>query len=210
LRELFQCLETDPNYSISNFDAIFDSCLIQKFMYQKIFLLSYFVSATLFFCEAQTVPERTGSKINRAEAQEALDFHNKSRKEVSVPTLEWSAELATYAQEWADYLAANNNCKMEHRSNMKKATKQAGENLFWGSASIFTPLDASKSWYSEISDYVYSPVSPQNFHKTGHYTQMIWKSTREVGIGISQCPDGAVIIVSNYFPPGNYIGEKPY
>jgi uncharacterized protein YkwD len=156
------------------------------------------------------VPEKTGSKMNRSEAQAALDFHNKVRKRVSVPPLEWSEELSTYAQEWADYLAGNNSCRMEHRATFNRNYKKAGENLFWGSVSTFTPLDAAQSWYEEITDYKYGTITIKNYHKTGHYTQMIWKKSVVMGMGISVCRNGAVLIVANYLPPGNYIGEKPY
>lgn len=176
---------------------------------KNIILLWLFVTGS-FFGMAQEVKELTGSRLNRTEAQAALDFHNKVRKEVASPPLEWSAEIAAYAQEWANYLAATNNCQMAHRRSLGKDTRSAGENIFWGSGLKFTALDAAEAWYSEIKDYKYRPISAQNYAKTGHYTQMIWKNTREVGIGVATCKDGAIIIVANYFPPGNFVGEKPY
>ncbi|MEI6088085.1 MAG: CAP domain-containing protein [Bacteroidota bacterium] len=45
---------------------------------------------------------------------------------------------------------------------------------------------------------------------SGHYTQMVWKNTKEVGVGVSTCPNGAIIIVANYFPAGNYMRQFPY
>jgi hypothetical protein len=39
---------------------------------------------------------------------------------------------------------------------------------------------------------------------------MIWENSREVGVGVAKCADGALIVVANYFPAGNYIGEYPY
>jgi uncharacterized protein YkwD len=177
---------------------------------QKAFLISLIIGSSVLLCHAQNVPVKTGSKMDRIEAQDALDFHNKVRKDVSAPALEWSVELATYAQEWAEYLSAKNNCQMAHRKSLGKNSKNTGENIFWGSASSFSAKDASESWYSEIQDYVYRAVSVANYHKTGHYTQMVWKNTKQVGIGVSICKDGGIIIVANYFPPGNYIGEKPY
>jgi len=176
---------------------------------KKIILL-WLIATASFWSVAQEVPIVTGSRIGRSEAQAALDFHNKVRKEVASPPLEWSADMAAYAQEWANYLATNNNCQMAHRKSLGKDIRSAGENIFWGSASKFSALNASEAWYSEIKDYQYRPISTQNYSKTGHYTQMIWKNSREVGIGVAICKDGAIIIVANYFPPGNYIGEKPY
>ncbi len=158
----------------------------------------------------QEIPENTGSEIEHEDAQAALEFHNIKRKEVGVPPLHWSTELAGYAQEWADYLARQNNCRMAHRAALNKNEKEYGENIFWGSGKDFTAKDAAEAWYSEIDKYKYQPVSRSGFSGTGHYTQMVWKGTREMGIGISTCSDGATIIVANYSPQGNIIGEKPY
>lgn len=40
----------------------------------------------------------TGSKLTENEAKEALDFHNKARKDVGTPPQIWSLELSAYAQ----------------------------------------------------------------------------------------------------------------
>ena len=49
-------------------------------------------------------------------------------------------------------------------------------------------------------------MSPQS---CGHYTQVVWANTLSVGCGVAVCPTGT-IVVCNYAPPGNYVGEKPY
>jgi pathogenesis-related protein 1 len=170
-------------------------------------LISLAVSAESF---SQKVPKSTGSKVSQIEAQEALDFHNKVRKDVGSAPLEWSAELAKYAQAWADHLAKDNDCKMQHRPNDGKWKQIHGENIYWSGGTDSNATDASEMWYSEIKDYKLTTVSSANFSKTGHYTQMVWKNTTKVGIGQAVCPTGAMIIVGNYSPPGNYIGEKPY
>src|SRR5262249_32269949 len=82
---------------------------------------------------SQTVPSSTGSKISQSDAQAALEYHNKVRKEVGSPPLEWSVELSAYAQAWAEHLAKNNKCKMQHRPHEGKWKQVHGENIFWGS-----------------------------------------------------------------------------
>ena len=158
--------------------------------------------------KAQQVPENTGSKVSQSEAQQALDFHNKVRNDVGSKPLEWSPELAAYAQEWADHLASNN-CAFEHRSG-EYDTNNYGENIFWGSGPVYNSKSASESWYSEIKDYVHGVLTSDNWSVAGHYTQMVWSKTTAVGIGSATCSSGAVIIVANYNPPGNYLGEKAY
>lgn len=39
----------------------------------------------------------------------------------------------------------------------------------------------------------------------GHFTQVVWKGTREMGIGKAK-KDDRVVVVANYRPAGNCIG----
>jgi len=174
----------------------------------KLFSLLFFFTLTATF--AQKVPSSTGSKISQTDAQAALDYHNKVRKEVGSPPLEWSTSLSKYAQAWADHLAKNNGCKMQHRPDNGKWKQIHGENIFWGGSDEYNATSASEMWYSEIKDYKHGPITMSNFSKTGHYTQMVWKNTTSMGLGQATCPSGAIIIVGNYDPAGNYIGQKAY
>ena len=158
---------------------------------------------------SQTVPEKTGSNVNQYEGQIALNFHNKARKDVGIPALEWSVDLAKYAQEWADHLAKKG-CKMEHRPNEGEFAEKYGENIFWGMGVEYSALDATRGWYDEIKDYKHEPISEKNWSRAGHYTQMVWRNTTKVGIGRATCKTGETIIVANYDPAGNYIGESAY
>jgi pathogenesis-related protein 1 len=151
------------------------------------------------------VPAVTGSTVPQDQAQLALDLHNAKRKDVGAPPLQWSADLAAVAQTWANHLATENNCGLQHTAGGKY-----GENLFAGSGRAYTALDASQAWYDEIKDYQYSVVTTANFAKTGHYTQMVWSTTTQVGIGQATCSSGGIVIAAEYSPPGNYVGQKPY
>jgi pathogenesis-related protein 1 len=173
----------------------------------NILIASCALSASETF--AQLVPSATGSNVNQKDAQEALDFHNKSRKEVGTAPLLWSVELAKYAQAWVDNLAKRN-CAFEHRPHSGEFKQMHGENIFWGSGKIYTALDASESWYSEIKVYKHGPLKSDNWSAVGHYTQMVWKSTTHVGIAQATCKGGEILIVANYDPAGNYMGESPY
>lgn len=44
---------------------------------------------------------------------------------------------------------------------------------------------------------------------SGHFTQVIWKGTTEVGIGAATYEDGGwthIVVTANYSPAGNLIG----
>jgi len=149
------------------------------------------------------------STISAQDAEQALSFHNTVRKLVGSPPLLWSDSLASYAQGWADQLALSG-CQIRHRPRSGPWAQQHGENIFGGWGKIFTAMDASKAWYSEISTYQHIPLKESNVQRTGHYTQMVWKRTRLLGMGQASCPDGTTVIVANYDPPGNFLGQYPY
>jgi uncharacterized protein YkwD len=166
---------------------------------------SVLLLVTSLLLSPRAVPPTTGSNVASDQAQVSLDFQNAKRREVGVPPLEWSPELASAAQKWADHLATDRGCALEHSENGKY-----GENLFGGRGAAFTALDAAQKWYSEIEKYKYGAVTDANWNQAGHYTQMVWKTTTKVGMGRATCSGGLVVIVAEYDPAGNYTGEKPY
>ena len=143
-----------------------------------------------------------------SEEVEALRFHNEARAEVGVDPLTWSPEISRYSQQWADYLASNG-CQFKHRGSGDEGGKSYGENIAMSSGN-YTLLQASKNWYSEIKDFSNAPLNENNWSVAGHYSQMVWKNTTQVGIGSAKCSNGSTIVVANYNPPGNYMGQKAY
>lgn len=130
--------------------------------------------------------------------------HNAWRQKVGVPNLTWSATLAQVAQAWADDLKSRS-CAFEHRPN-----NQYGENIYWASGFSPSPKDVVDSWAGEIQDYNYADNSCTPGKMCGHYTQVVWRDTQQVGCGTSSCDNGSILWVCNYNPPGNYVGQKPY
>ena len=173
-----------------------------------------FLMASLVFCcvntKAQTIPANTGSNFKASDAKTFLDDHNKVRAQVGVGKLTWSNSLSNYAQSWANQLA-DKKCKIKHSECADESGRILGENIFRGSSSEFySTLDASKSWFEEKADYNGEPIEATRRKMVGHYTQMVWSSTREVGAGVAYCPSGAIIVVASYHPAGNIVGSVPY
>ena len=129
--------------------------------------------------------------------------HNQVRADVGVAPLTWSAELAAYAQEWAEQLAISG-CRMKHRS-----PNEHGENLFQGTLGAFTAVDAAKAWETEKKDYRGGVLTDANWAPAGHYTQMVWRQTTQLGCGQAIC-NATLIVACNYSPAGNVLGRRPY
>ncbi|MFC6267111.1 CAP family protein [Frigoriflavimonas asaccharolytica] len=141
--------------------------------------------------------------------KEALEFHNNTRKDLGIPPLSWSSEISEYSQEWANYIAKNG-CELTHRTPNTQNGKNYGENIGWSSDPSYNLIDASKAWHSEIQFFKNETLNDNNWYKAGHYSQMVWRNTTQMGMGIAKCSNGSIIVVANYNPPGNYMGQKAY
>jgi len=135
------------------------------------------------------------------------------KPESALPSMTWDDSLTTIAQNYADL------CIWEHNSNRSDDYPgQVGENLY-ASTNVPGHSEAVNNWASELADYDYETDSCEPGKACGHYTQLVWRTTTKVGCAISQCdsiqgiPDwteGGYMVVCDYSPAGNYIGEKPY
>jgi hypothetical protein len=70
---------------------------------------------------------------------------------------------------------------------------------------IIIGLKATSAWYDEIKYYNFN--RPIFSTKTGHFTQVIWKNSQRLGVGIAIGNGGrSAFIVAQYTPPGNVQG----
>ncbi|WP_339134573.1 MAG: CAP domain-containing protein [Candidatus Electrothrix sp. GW3-4] len=158
-----------------------------------------------------TGPSNAAGEHQAVDSAAMTAAHNQWRAKTGVPHLKWSTILAGSAQEWAKHLAQTG-CNMQH------STTAYGENIFWagplsssnGTSSVqeITEQNVVDAWGNEVQYYNYANNSCHGV--CGHYTQVVWKSTKEVGCGMALCPDKGQIWVCQYNPQGNLIGQKPY
>lgn len=150
----------------------------------------------------------TPSPINRRSIYnefelDCLRAHNEYRARHGVPPLKLSKRLCRHAEEWAKILASRG--ILTHRNN-----SSYGENIFcsWssnGNNSHVSGREPVDNWYAEMTQHVFHK-EPTTL-KTGHFTQVVWRESRELGIGMTRNRSGEVFIVANYDPPGNFIGS---
>ncbi|XP_053328941.1 Golgi-associated plant pathogenesis-related protein 1 isoform X2 [Spea bombifrons] len=128
--------------------------------------------------------------------QEALDTHNKYRRQHGAPALTLNQELCESSQKWANHLLSIN--ALQHSNTTH------GENLWYKWNSSMRDASGSEvvdTWYGEIKDYNFSKPGFQS--NTGHFTQVVWKDSRELGIAKAVDGKGMVIAVAQYSPAGN-------
>uniref|UniRef100_A0A3Q4N6F0 Cysteine-rich venom protein-like n=1 Tax=Neolamprologus brichardi TaxID=32507 RepID=A0A3Q4N6F0_NEOBR len=139
------------------------------------------------------------------EKNEIVNKHNTLRRNVQ-PTasnmlkMNWSNEAEANAQRWA------NTCSMKH----SPATSGCGENLYYSSFQN-TWSNAIQSWYNEVKDFSYG-VGSTNGGVVGHYTQVVWYRSNQIGCAMAYCPNSKYkyFYVCHYCPPGNYQLTQPY
>ena len=142
-------------------------------------------------------------------------LHNKYRAEVGVPPVTWSNTVQESSEKWALHLAEDEGLRMVHAGSKNPY----GENLSGGPGVWSTDKDARTalqyavtSFGNEKHDYKDMPITvDSHFYQYGHYTQMVWRTTTEIGCGVAKREDiPGYIAVCRYNPRGNMIGQKPY
>jgi len=136
------------------------------------------------------------ARVLSALEADLLQETNAKRALHGAPLMTWNWELADYA---ANYAANNfdcNNVQLIHSGG------PYGENLAAGYVGGFEPVDA---WYDEIKDYDYS--NPGYSGATGHFTQLIWKASVELGCAVVMCNnEWRQYTICEYNPRGNLVG----
>ncbi|ODQ63784.1 PR-1-like protein, partial [Nadsonia fulvescens var. elongata DSM 6958] len=143
---------------------------------------------------ASTAPTSGLGAADISYQNDVLDRHNLYRRRHHVPDLTWNDDLANYAKE---YLDNHNLCfQLEHSGG------SYGENLAGG----FSTAAAIDAWYNEVSLYDFNKSEFSS--ATGHFTQVVWKGSTEVGCYTYQCGNVGFwwVVACEYYPRGNIIG----
>jgi len=127
---------------------------------------------------------------------------NEYRAEHHAAPLVWSDELASEAQKMAEHLADVKS--LEISSDLEK--KGYGENVAKVWANFKTAGDAATNmWYHQSENYHFD--DPHLDQNTGQFAQLIWKDSKELGMGVAKSIDDInnkyVYVVALYRPPGN-------
>ncbi|NNM76144.1 SCP-like extracellular [Sphingomonas sp. ID1715] len=158
---------------------------------------------------ASSAPLMIGGTDRTSSLEERLlAAHNRERALVGVPALTWDKRLAADAAIWADALARTGS--FEHSPADPSDPDVQGENLWAGTPGAWAPEEMVGYWIAEKRDYrpgVFPSVSRSgDLEKVGHYTQLIWRSTRKVGCALARSTKED-ILVCRYAEGGNVLGE---
>lgn len=164
----------------------------------------------------EAAPTTTATTLEGA----AIAAHNVHRSNHSAPALEWDAELAQYAANTAA------SCVFAH--DMTQGSGGYGQNIaMWASTDNPEALGEVAAinmathdmWYNgEVNKFLpsyYKEPTPDmsNFEAWGHFSQLVWKGSEDLGCHVQLCPKGTMAtdmeawyMVCNYKPAGNVGG----
>jgi hypothetical protein len=142
-------------------------------------------------------------QLTASDRSQILNYHNQIRSNYGLPALVYDVTIEANASSYAG------GCVWAHSVNGGKY----GENLAQYAASPATKFPLT-SWMSQVDgwyeEYKYWTCSTGTCSSTcGHLTQIISKSSTNVGCGVAQCDPGTVssytaqFLVCQYVPPGN-------
>ncbi|KAG0730596.1 Cysteine-rich secretory protein 2 [Chionoecetes opilio] len=140
-----------------------------------------------------------------------VHFHNNFRSKVkpqasNMLAMSWSKEVARDAQRWAEA------CELLVHDN---ATGRTVDGFGPCGQTAFVSTQASPlTWWLEKDHFTYG--GSNDLKRVGHYTQLVWHSSHQLGCGLAHCTDARPTpffnYVCNYCPIGNFperIG-RPY
>ena len=133
-----------------------------------------------------------------------LRVHNLARREVRAAPLVWNEALAAEALGWARQLAREGRMRHSGRAGH-------GENLWVGTRGAYSYGEMAQLWVDEKRYFVNRPTpnfsTTGNFADVGHYTQIIWPDTTQLGCAIAS-DRGFDYLVCRYTAPGNVMGQR--
>ncbi|KAL8395992.1 hypothetical protein RB595_003432 [Gaeumannomyces hyphopodioides] len=145
---------------------------------------------------APTIPSDAPEYVSRDRFTSAvLNSTNAYRRDHDAANVTWNDTLARFAD---DYLTkeVTDKCEFEHSGG------PYGENLAIGYPSARSAVEA---WGDERERYDFQKADFSE--ETGHFTQLVWRNTSDVGCGRRLCGTKGWYLVCEYWPRGNVIGE---
>ncbi|EFC44648.1 predicted protein [Naegleria gruberi] len=114
-------------------------------------------------------------------------------------------------------------CVYSHNANRStQYGSTIGENIYIESGyTTGSSIDRGiNSWFNEYTDYNFKTNTCGTGKVCGHYTQLIWAKSTEIGCAKHTCSSvqgfkgvtgkPVILVLCNYATAGNYIGQKPY
>ncbi|KAL5090492.1 hypothetical protein Trisim1_004387 [Trichoderma cf. simile WF8] len=144
----------------------------------------------------------------------ALSLINQARQAQGIQPLVWNTNLESYAQYWANIMAAGQQ-PFSHAQGTYRP--QQGETLFeYQSTQCDSAYDnplqtAAHTWLAQASLYNGMPIT-DGHEPWLHWSQCMWSTTIQIGCAraYSISEPYKTYDVCRFFPEGNIVGQRPF
>jgi hypothetical protein len=152
---------------------------------------------TVIVTAAPTIPSEAPQFTDEdAFTSAVLNSTNFYRAAHNASAVAWNDTLATFAADYLeDDVGSGDDCKFAHSGG------PYGENLALGCSNATSCVEA---WGEERKKYDYR--AGKFSEDTGHFTQLVWKNTTDVGCGKRLCGAKGWYLACEYWPRGNVVG----
>ncbi|KAI8955660.1 CAP domain-containing protein [Xylaria longipes] len=151
---------------------------------------------TVVVTAAPSIPSEVPQFVDNAAFTSAiLNSTNFYRGEHNASAVVWNETLESFASDYLGSDAVGDDCEFAHSGG------PYGENLALGYPNATASVEG---WGNERGEYDYD--KPGFSEETGHFTQLVWKNTTDVGCGRKLCGEKGWYLVCEYWPRGNVIG----
>ena len=140
--------------------------------------------------------------------KELLNQHNDIRKKFACPLLNLNYDLKKMAQKFADnfdILKESNFFNYNYHGEPIGINYEKFKEDISDINKICQKWINEKKYYQKGNDPKIDAIKYNS--KTKHFSQIIWKKTKDVGFGYSQLSNGEKIFVAFYYPAGNIFNE---
>ncbi|KAJ7392468.1 hypothetical protein OS493_012134 [Desmophyllum pertusum] len=128
--------------------------------------------------------------------EQCLYWHNYFRTLHQVPNVTWSTTLQKQAENWVKYLAKND--KFHHEG------KNPG-NLYMSGRPYPKEYCSDALWWFHEEEKSYNFKNPGFVKAAGHFTQVVWKGSIQIGAAWAIRKDKSLVLSIKYSSRGNII-----
>ncbi len=127
---------------------------------------------------------------------------NEYRRRHGAPELKLNPGLCETSKKFAEDVAQHN--QIFHSAGLW-SDKPIGECMAIMIGKELTGKEMVDIWYDEKDNFDFK--KPDYKENSGYFSQMVWKGSKEVGIGVAEGPENKWVGIANFYPAGNSLGQ---